>query len=84
MSYDVRDKTILVTGANRGIGKAITNTLLKHGAGKIYAAVRRPASADALVESHGVRQRLEAYAAIAILSGGRGGRVGRRVHARGR
>ena len=53
MSYDVRDKTILVTGANRGIGKAITNTLLKHGAGKIYAAVRRPASADSLVESHG-------------------------------
>ena len=53
MSYDVRDKTILVTGANRGIGKAITNTLLKHGAGKIYAAVRRPASADSLVKSHG-------------------------------
>jgi NAD(P)-dependent dehydrogenase (short-subunit alcohol dehydrogenase family) len=53
MSYDVRDKTILVTGANRGIGKAITNTLLKHGAGKIYAAVRRAASADSLVESHG-------------------------------
>ena len=53
MSYDVRDKTILVTGANRGIGKAITNTLLKHGAGKIYAVVRRPASADSLVESHG-------------------------------
>ncbi len=52
MSYDVRDKTILVTGANRGIGKAITNTLLKHGAGKIYAAVRRAASADSLVESH--------------------------------
>lgn len=53
MSYDVRDKVVLVTGANRGIGKAITKTLLKHGAAKVYAAVRKTASVDSLVESHG-------------------------------
>jgi len=53
MSFDVHNKVALVTGANRGIGKAITETLLKHGAAKVYAAVRDPASADPLVKEHG-------------------------------
>lgn len=34
------NKTILVTGANRGIGAAIVRELLKHKVGKIYAAAR--------------------------------------------
>ena len=53
MSFDVRDKAALVTGANRGIGKAITDTLLKHGASKVYAAVRKPATANPLKDAHG-------------------------------
>ena len=37
---DLSKKTILVTGANRGIGAAIVRELLTRGVGKIYAASR--------------------------------------------
>lgn len=53
MSYDVEQKIALVTGANRGIGKVIVETLLKHRATKVYAAVRDRASAEDLVVAHG-------------------------------
>ena len=53
MSFDVQSKVALVTGANRGIGKAIVEALLKHGVTKVYAAVRNPDSAVALVKSYG-------------------------------
>lgn len=45
----------LVTGANRGIGKAIVQTLIEAGARKVYAAVRDPDTARPLVEEHGDR-----------------------------
>lgn len=41
---DIRNKTVLITGANRGIGAALVRAFLKHGAGKIYAAARNPAA----------------------------------------
>lgn len=53
MSYDIQNKTVLVTGANRGIGKAIVETVLDHGAAKVYAAVRTLESAQPLVEKYG-------------------------------
>ena len=53
MTFDITDKAILVTGANRGIGKAIVEYFLQHGARKIYAAVRDLDSALPLAEAHG-------------------------------
>jgi NAD(P)-dependent dehydrogenase (short-subunit alcohol dehydrogenase family) len=38
----VADKTILVTGANRGIGQALVAEALRRGARRVYAGTRRP------------------------------------------
>ena len=42
---NIQDSTVLVTGANRGIGKAFADALLDRGATKVYAAVRDVATA---------------------------------------
>jgi NAD(P)-dependent dehydrogenase (short-subunit alcohol dehydrogenase family) len=38
----IADKTILVTGANRGIGQALVEEALARGASRVYAGTRRP------------------------------------------
>ena len=53
MGYDIKDKVILITGANRGIGRALLDGFIEHGAAKVYAAVRKLESAAPLVEQHG-------------------------------
>ena len=39
----IHGKTVLVTGANRGIGQALVEEALRRGAVRVYAAARHPA-----------------------------------------
>ncbi|MCS4251490.1 SDR family oxidoreductase [Pseudomonas sp. BIGb0164] len=43
---DIRGKVVLVTGANRGLGKAFVTALLQAGAAKVYAGARDVASVN--------------------------------------
>jgi len=40
LDMDIANKTILITGANRGIGRALVNEVLKRGAKKVYEGTR--------------------------------------------
>ncbi len=42
MSLAIADKTVLVTGANRGLGRALVDEALRRGAARVYAASRQP------------------------------------------
>jgi NAD(P)-dependent dehydrogenase (short-subunit alcohol dehydrogenase family) len=42
MPLAIVGKTVLVTGANRGLGRALVDEALRRGAARVYAASRRP------------------------------------------
>lgn len=50
--YPIQGKVVLITGANRGIGKALVEAYAEHGAAKIYAAVRTLETAKPLEEKY--------------------------------
>lgn len=43
---DINNSVALVTGANRGLGRAFAQRLLERGASKVYATARRPETVD--------------------------------------
>jgi len=53
MSFNIANKVVFITGANRGIGKSITEHFIDQGAKKVYLAVRNPNSTKALEEKYG-------------------------------
>lgn len=50
--FEVKDSIVLVTGANRGIGRAYVEALVEAGAKKIYATARKSDSVQDLVDTH--------------------------------
>lgn len=58
MGFEIAGKAALVTGANRGIGKAIVEALLRGGASRVWAGARRVEELSGLKATHGDRLEL--------------------------
>lgn len=53
MAIDPQGKTVLITGANRGIGLAFAEAFLAAGVDKLYATARKPEALQPLIDKHG-------------------------------
>src|SRR2546429_6645308 len=62
----------LVTGANRGIGRALTEALLTRGVRKVYATARNPEALRALRDERLVSLRLDVTDVGQIRAAGEG------------
>lgn len=65
---NLSNKTVLVTGANRGIGLAIVRELLKTGVTKIYAAARKTSALPDFKDPRVVPLQLDITDAASIVS----------------
>jgi len=63
---NVHNKTILITGANRGIGAALVTAALELGAKKVYASARNPAKLPAFNDARVVPLALDITDAASI------------------
>src|SRR5476649_428186 len=59
VAVDLKGKTVLITGASRGIGKAIATRLAEHGANLVLAA-RTQAPLDAAVKELKEKYKIDA------------------------
>jgi NAD(P)-dependent dehydrogenase (short-subunit alcohol dehydrogenase family) len=50
--FEVAGRVALVTGSNRGIGRAIVHALVERGARRVYATARRPQALTELTAAH--------------------------------
>lgn len=55
MAFTIKGAVAFVTGANRGIGRALVEALIEGGAAKVYAGSRDPKGVRDLVAAHGGR-----------------------------
>ena len=58
-AMSIEGAVALVTGANRGIGRALTEALLARGAKKVYAAARQPEALRGVGDERVVALRLD-------------------------
>ncbi len=58
-AHKIEGAVVLVTGANRGIGRALTDALLARGVKKVYAAVRDPETLEGAHDARLVPLRLD-------------------------
>lgn len=66
----VEGSTALVTGANRGLGRALLEALLSRGVKKIYAAARHAATPSTLADARIVSLRLDVTDAAQVRAAG--------------
>ncbi len=52
LKLNLKDRIVFISGANRGIGKAIAIEILKRGAKKVYGGTRKLAALDDLAKSY--------------------------------